>query len=77
MPKCSTPMNLARVAPDEEGIEDRIFKCPNCRNIERRVFKSKGTQFQSEHCCSGNSCLIADFPHGRIPRAERIEYVHR
>ena len=53
MPKCSTPMHLARVAPDEEGIEDRIFKCPNCRNIERRVFKSKGTQFQSEHCCSG------------------------
>jgi hypothetical protein len=24
--KCSTPMKLARIAPDEEGIEDRIFE---------------------------------------------------
>jgi hypothetical protein len=39
-PKCATPMNLARIAPDEEGIEDRIFECPNCGNRESRVFKT-------------------------------------
>ena len=38
--KCSTPMNLARIAPDEEGIEDRIFECSNCGNRESWVFKT-------------------------------------
>jgi hypothetical protein len=38
--KCSTPMNLAPVAPDEEGIEDRIFPRPNCGNSESWIFKS-------------------------------------
>jgi RNase P subunit RPR2 len=39
-PKCSTPMNLARIAPDEEGIEDRLFECPNCGITESWIFKS-------------------------------------
>jgi hypothetical protein len=40
-PKCTTPMYLARIAPDEAGFDRRSFECPRCQHVETTVVKFK------------------------------------
>jgi predicted Zn-ribbon and HTH transcriptional regulator len=40
-PKCTTPMYLARIAPDEPGFDRRFFECPRCQHVEITVVKFK------------------------------------
>jgi hypothetical protein len=40
-PKCTTPMYLARIAPDEPGFDRRFFECPRCQHVETIVVKFK------------------------------------
>jgi C4-type Zn-finger protein len=38
--KCLAPMELARITPYTEGIEDRTYECPKCGHLESWVFKA-------------------------------------
>jgi hypothetical protein len=40
-PKCTTPIYLARIAPDEPGFVRRSFECPRCQHVEITVVKFK------------------------------------
>ena len=63
-PKCSTPMNLAGIAPDEEGIQGtdsssvRIAVIAKVRSSNRR-----GDVFRSEHFCSETVAPLVQFAH--------------
>jgi hypothetical protein len=36
-PKCGTPMYVARIVPDESGLDRRSFECPRCQHVETTV----------------------------------------
>jgi hypothetical protein len=38
-PKCSTPMVLTQINPDERGFDNRHFDCPKCGQSEAWVVK--------------------------------------
>jgi hypothetical protein len=40
-PKCTTPMYLACIAPDESGVDRGSFECPRCQHVETTVVKFK------------------------------------
>jgi transposase-like protein len=41
-PNCSTPMELARIEPDNRGFDRQTFDCSNCEHSESWVFKGVG-----------------------------------
>ena len=36
-PKCGTPMYVARIVPDESGLDRCYFECPRCQHVETIV----------------------------------------
>jgi transcription initiation factor IIE alpha subunit len=38
--QCAMQMKLVTASQDEEGLEDRIFECPKCRERDTLVFSS-------------------------------------
>jgi hypothetical protein len=36
-PKCGMPMYVARIVPDESGLDRRYFECPRCQHVETTV----------------------------------------
>jgi DNA-directed RNA polymerase subunit M/transcription elongation factor TFIIS len=36
-PKCGTQMMLARIEPQEPGVDLQTFECPKCNHAEERA----------------------------------------